>query len=106
MPALIEAAIRRQPKTRFDRAHFAGFGEYALNFEAVYMVLDSEYNTFMNIQQAINLELMEELARPRDRARLSDDPAVHGEPGRHRRERLKAPTLRNTAVHKPGPSVH
>ena len=36
MPALIEAAIRAQPKTRFDRAHFAGFGEYALKFEAVY----------------------------------------------------------------------
>ena len=63
VPALMEAAIRRQPKTRFDRAHFAGFGEYALTFEAVYMVLDAEYNTFMNIQQAINLELMEELAR-------------------------------------------
>lgn len=63
VPALMEAAIRRQPKTRFDRAHFAGFGEYALNFEAVYFVLDAEYNTFMNTQQAINLELMEELAR-------------------------------------------
>ena len=62
VPALMEAAIRRQPKTRFDRAHFAGFGEYALTFEAVYMVLAAEYNTFMDIQQAINLELMEELA--------------------------------------------
>jgi small-conductance mechanosensitive channel len=63
VPSIIEAAIRAQPKTRFDRAHFAGFGAYALNFEAVYFVLDAEYNTYMNIQQAINLQLMEEFAR-------------------------------------------
>lgn len=63
VPALIEAAIRSQPKTRFDRSHFAGFGEYALNFEAVYFVLDAEYNLYMNIQQAINLQVMAEFSR-------------------------------------------
>jgi len=62
VPALIEAAIRAQPKTRFDRAHFASFGDSALLFEAVYFVLDAEYNTFMNIQQAINLKLMDDFA--------------------------------------------
>jgi len=62
VPALIEAAIRAQPKTRFDRAHFARFGDSALLFEAVYTVLDAEYNTAMNIQQAINLQLMEDFA--------------------------------------------
>jgi small-conductance mechanosensitive channel len=62
LPAQLEAAIRSQPKTRFDRAHLAALGESALHFEAVYFVLDAEYNTFMNIQQAINLRLMEEFA--------------------------------------------
>jgi len=62
VPALIEAAIRAQPKTRFDRAHFASFGDSALLFEAVYYVLDAQYNTFMNIQQAINLQLMDDFA--------------------------------------------
>jgi len=62
VPALIEAAIRAQPKTRFERAHFASFGESALLFEAVYFVLDAEYGTFMNIQQAINLRLMDDFA--------------------------------------------
>jgi small-conductance mechanosensitive channel len=62
VPALLEAAIRDQEKTRFDRAHFASFGESALLFEAVYYVLDAQYNTFMNIQQAVNLRLMEEFA--------------------------------------------
>ncbi len=62
VPALIEAAIRAQPKTRFDRAHFASFGDSALLFEAVYTVLAAEYNTFMDIQQAINLQLMDDFA--------------------------------------------
>ena len=62
VPALIEAAIRAQPKTRFERAHFASFGESALLFEAVYFVLDAEYYTAMNIQQAINLQLMDDFA--------------------------------------------
>jgi small-conductance mechanosensitive channel len=62
VPALIEAAIRAQPKTRFERAHFASFGSSALLFEAVYFVLDAEYGTFMDIQQAINLQLMDDFA--------------------------------------------
>lgn len=63
IPGLIEQAIRAQPKTRFDRAHFASFGDYALVFEAVYFVLDAQYNTYMNIQQAINLRILDEFAR-------------------------------------------
>jgi small-conductance mechanosensitive channel len=62
IPRLLEAAIRAQEKTRFDRAHFARLGDFALTFEAVYFVLDAEYNTFMNIQQAINLQLMQDFA--------------------------------------------
>jgi small-conductance mechanosensitive channel len=63
VPGLIEEAIRAQRKTRFDRAHFAVFGDYALIFEAVYFVLDPEYNVFMDIQQAINLRLLDEFGR-------------------------------------------
>ena len=62
VPGLIEAAIRAQPKTRFDRSHFRNLGDYALVYEAVYFVLDAEYNTYMDIQQAINLRLLDEFA--------------------------------------------
>jgi small-conductance mechanosensitive channel len=62
VPALIEAAISAQEKTRFDRAHFASFGDSALQFEAVYYVLGAEYNLYMDIQQAINLKLMNDFA--------------------------------------------
>ena len=63
VPAIVEQAIRGQPKTRFDRAHLAQLGEYSLVFEAVYYVLDREYNVFADIHQAINHALLAEFAR-------------------------------------------
>jgi small-conductance mechanosensitive channel len=63
VPGIIERAIRSQEKTRFDRAHLARFGDFALVFEAVYYVLDKEYGPYMDIQQAVNLQLVEEFAR-------------------------------------------
>lgn len=62
VPAIVERIIRAQEKTRFDRSHFRGFGESALEFETVYIVLDPSYNVYMDIQQAINLGMMEAFA--------------------------------------------
>lgn len=53
--------IRATPKTRFDRAHFLGFDESQLTFEVVYIVLSSDYNQYMDIQQEINLHLLDAL---------------------------------------------
>lgn len=61
IPEVVKNAITAQSKARFDRAHFKGFGLSSLEFEVVYYVLDSSYNVYMDIQQAINLYLMEEL---------------------------------------------
>ncbi len=63
IPGIIEAAVRAEKKTRFERAHFARYGDYALLFEAVYFVQDSELKVFMDTQQAINLRLLDEFAR-------------------------------------------
>lgn len=49
--------------TRFDRAHFKAFGNSALLFEVVYYVLTPDYNQYMDIQQAINLELMRRFSK-------------------------------------------
>ena len=57
IPAMVREAIESQPKTRFDRAHFREYGDSALVFEAVYYVLDPEYNVYMDTQQAVNLAL-------------------------------------------------
>ena len=63
LPKIIEAAIRAEPGVRFERAHFARYGDYALVFEASYFVESSEYMNFMDAQQAINLRLLDEFAR-------------------------------------------
>ena len=58
IPGMIEGAIAEQSTTRFDRAHFQGFGESALEFQAVYYLLTSEYAVYMDTQQAVKLELL------------------------------------------------
>jgi small-conductance mechanosensitive channel len=63
LPRIIEAAIRAEKKVRFERAHFARYGDYAFIFEAVYYVQDSELQAFMDAQQSINLRLLDEFSR-------------------------------------------
>ena len=59
IPAWIADIVTAQDMVRFDRAHFQGFGDYALRFEIVYYVLDPDYNRYMDIQQAVNLAIFE-----------------------------------------------
>jgi small-conductance mechanosensitive channel len=59
LPKLIEDIIMKIPGTRFDRAHFKHFGDNALEFEVVYYVLNPDYNSYMDIQQSVNLALMQ-----------------------------------------------
>ncbi|WP_434774410.1 mechanosensitive ion channel family protein [Pseudomonas oryzihabitans] len=59
----LKEIIQRQDKTRFDRAHLLTFGDSSLEFEVVYIVLDASYNVYMDIQQAINIEMMEAFAK-------------------------------------------
>ncbi len=58
IPAMIREVIEQQPLTQFDRAHFRGFGESALEVEAVYYMLTSAYAVYMDTHQAICLELL------------------------------------------------
>ena len=44
---------------RFDRSHFAAFGDFSLNVETVYHVLDSDYGRYMDIQQRVLLGIHE-----------------------------------------------
>ncbi len=60
IPAIIREAVEKQDKTRFDRSHFKEYGDFSLNFESVYYVLSSDYNEYMDIQQAINLCIHEQ----------------------------------------------
>ena len=62
IPSIIEDIVVKQDLARFDRAHFKQYGDYALNFEIVYYVESSEYRLFMDIQQAVNLEIFRRFA--------------------------------------------
>ncbi len=57
IPSMIREIIESISQTRFDRAHFQKFGDYAFVFEVVYFVLSDDYNLYMDIQQTINLNL-------------------------------------------------
>jgi small-conductance mechanosensitive channel len=61
IPVIVREAIERQARTRFDRAHFFKFGPSSLDFEVVYYVLVPDYNAYMDVQQAVNLELYRRL---------------------------------------------
>jgi small-conductance mechanosensitive channel len=59
VPDLIKSIILEQDMTELDRSHFAGYGDWSLNFEAVYYVLSSDFNKHMDVLQAINLRIFE-----------------------------------------------
>jgi small-conductance mechanosensitive channel len=58
IPCIVAEIVGGQPNTRFERAHFASFGDSSLDFEVVYHVLDPDYGAYMDTQQAINLGLL------------------------------------------------
>jgi len=60
IPGMIKKIIESQEKVEFDRVHFKEYGNFSLNFEAVYWVLDPDYNVYMNINQTINLLIFEQ----------------------------------------------
>lgn len=62
IPSLIEEIVSSQPDVRFDRSHFKSLGDFALQIETVYYVLDADYAVYMNVQQGINLALMRAFA--------------------------------------------
>ncbi len=57
IPPMVRDIVRKQALTRFDRAHFQKFGDYALVFEVVYYVASPDYTLYMDTQQAINLAI-------------------------------------------------
>jgi small-conductance mechanosensitive channel len=65
IPPLVRRIIegRGGEKVRFDRAHFKSFGDSSLDFEVVFWVKSPDYNIYMDIQQAVNLDLVRELAK-------------------------------------------
>lgn len=58
IPQIVTDIIKAQSLARFDRAHFFKFGDSSLDFEVVYWMKDPDYNKYMDVQQAVNLEMI------------------------------------------------
>jgi len=59
IPQIVEEIITQIPEATFDRAHFASYADFSLNFEVVYYINNSDYKKYMDIQQEINFQLKE-----------------------------------------------
>jgi small-conductance mechanosensitive channel len=62
IPVIIREVIESRENTAFDRSHFANYGDFSLDFETVYYVESADYNVYMDIHQAINLEIFRRFA--------------------------------------------
>ncbi|HKH48099.1 MAG TPA: mechanosensitive ion channel family protein [Thermoanaerobaculia bacterium] len=61
IPEMVRGLIEPLDQLRFDRSHFARLGASALEFEAVWFVLSTDYKLHMERQQQILLTLMRRL---------------------------------------------
>lgn len=65
LPTIIEKIVSAQSPVKFDRCHVSSFSESAIRIETVYYVLDPDYKKYMDVQQAINLEVLRRFAAER-----------------------------------------
>ena len=54
---IVKQVIQAREYVRFERVHFKEYGESALKYEAVYHVKGPDYRIYMDVQEAINLDI-------------------------------------------------
>ncbi|MEM1251916.1 MAG: mechanosensitive ion channel family protein [Cyanobacteria bacterium P01_H01_bin.21] len=59
IPDIIQEIIEGVESVTFDRAHFASYGDFSLNYEVVYYVETNDYAVYMDVQQLIYLAIKE-----------------------------------------------
>jgi small-conductance mechanosensitive channel len=57
IPDKVREIIENINNATFDRCHFKNYGNFSLDFEAVYYVETADYNVYMDIQETINLAI-------------------------------------------------
>ena len=58
IPEIVRGIIKNEERTTVDRVHLSSFDESCITFEAVHIVKSSDYNVYMDIQQAINFNIL------------------------------------------------
>ena len=59
IPQIVKSIIQEDKDVRFDRGHFMHFGTTSLDFEFVFYIPGADYNVYMDKQQRIFLEILE-----------------------------------------------
>jgi small-conductance mechanosensitive channel len=62
IPGMVRGIVEAQDRTRFDRCHFKAFNDSSLDIETVFFMTVPDYDAYMDVQQAINLELFRRFA--------------------------------------------
>lgn len=63
IPSIIKKIINSIADTEFDRAHFFSYGDFSLNYEIVFYVINNDYIKYMDIREKINISIMEEFEK-------------------------------------------
>jgi len=63
IPKMVKDIITKAEHADFDRAHFKKFADSSLVYEVVYYMTIPDFNTYMDTQQKINLEIMKGLQK-------------------------------------------
>jgi small-conductance mechanosensitive channel len=63
MPRLLENIVREHAQARFERCHLKTLGESSFLFELSYFVLQPSVNPVLDLQQAVNFRIVDELRR-------------------------------------------
>jgi small-conductance mechanosensitive channel len=61
IPKLLEEAVRQLPQARFERCHLKTLAESSLQFELSYFVQQPAANPLLDLQQAVNFRIIDEL---------------------------------------------
>ncbi len=62
IPTMLREIVEQREHVRFDRSHLSQLANSSLNFETVYYVTVADYKTFMDMQQAILLAIIDRFA--------------------------------------------
>jgi small-conductance mechanosensitive channel len=59
IPPLLEGIVRDQAHVRFERCHLKTLGESSLQFELSYFVQQPNFNSVLDVQQAVNFHIVD-----------------------------------------------
>ena len=63
IPKLLESIVREQANARFERCHLKTLGDSSLHFELAYYVQQPAVNPLLDLQQAVNFRIIDEIRR-------------------------------------------